>query len=98
MPRRSGGAQDVDQGPLRVLCWDMTSTQPNNPLHGITLETALTAVVRHYGWAELWTLVKVQCFFNNPSIKSSLKFLRQTPWARQKVEELYLNLPRSTPS
>lgn len=72
----------------------MTTTQPNNPLHGITLETALTAVVRHYGWTELHKRVSVQCFFNKPSIKSSLNFLRKTPWARQQVEELFLNLPK----
>jgi len=72
----------------------MTTTQANNPLHGITLETVLTALVRHYGWAGLCQQVNLQCFFNNPSIKSSLKFLRKTPWARHKVEELYLRLPR----
>ena len=68
----------------------MTAPQANNPLHGITLEAALTALVRHYSWMGLCKQVNLQCFFNNPSIKSSLKFLRQTPWARQKVEELYL--------
>ncbi|HTH17000.1 MAG TPA: VF530 family protein [Magnetospirillum sp.] len=70
----------------------MTQQQPNNPLHGITLEMVLTRLVQHYGWKGLWQHVQVQCFYNHPSIKSSLKFLRKTPWARQKVEELYLKL------
>ena len=72
----------------------MPLAQPNNPLHGITLETILTTLVAHYGWHELHKLVSIQCFFNEPSIKSSLKFLRKTPWARQKIEELYLDLKR----
>ena len=79
----------------RRLCWPMTATQPKNPLHGITLETVLTTLVRHYGWAGLCKQINLQCFFNNPSIKSSLNFLRKTPWARQKVEDLYLSLPPS---
>jgi uncharacterized protein (DUF2132 family) len=66
--------------------------QPNNPLHGITLEMLLTQLVQHYGWAELAKLVPIRCFYHEPSIKSSLKFLRQTPWARKSVEDLYLNL------
>ncbi len=65
--------------------------QPNNPLHGITLEMILTQLVKKYGWAELWNRIPIQCFYNEPSIKSSLKFLRRTPWAHKKVEELYLN-------
>jgi uncharacterized protein (DUF2132 family) len=64
--------------------------QANNPLHGITLETILTTLVELYGWKELFRLVNIRCFLNEPSIKSSLKFLRQTPWARAKVEEIYL--------
>jgi uncharacterized protein (DUF2132 family) len=68
----------------------MTNLQPNNPLHGITLEMMLTQLVQQYGWHELAKLIPLRCFFNEPSIKSSLKFLRQTPWARKKVEELYL--------
>lgn len=67
-------------------------TQPNNPLHGITLEKILETLVAHYGWFELGRTVKIQCFRNNPTIKSSLTFLRKTPWARKKVEELYINL------
>jgi uncharacterized protein (DUF2132 family) len=65
--------------------------QANNPLHGITLEAILTTLVELYGWKELFRLVNIRCFLNEPSIKSSLKFLRQTPWARQKVEEIYLH-------
>ena len=68
----------------------MTNTQPNNPLHGITLEMILTRLVEQYGWEELGSRIPVKCFTSDPSIKSSLKFLRQTPWARKKVEELYL--------
>jgi uncharacterized protein (DUF2132 family) len=69
----------------------MTASQPNNPLHGITLETILTALVDQYGWDALGQIIKIQCFTNNPSIRSSLKFLRKTPWARAKLEELFLS-------
>jgi uncharacterized protein (DUF2132 family) len=69
----------------------MDSAQPNNPLHGITLEMILTQLVDQYGWAELGKQIPIKCFTDNPSMKSSLKFLRQTPWARKKVEDLYLN-------
>ncbi len=64
--------------------------QPNNPLHGITLEQILTHLVDEYGWDELGDQINIRCFQLNPSIKSSLTFLRKTPWARKKVEELYL--------
>ena len=66
------------------------NTQPNNPLHGITLEKLLTRLVDHYGWEELGRRIDIRCFNWEPSIKSSLKFLRKTPWARDKVEQLYL--------
>ena len=69
----------------------MANPQPNNPLHGITLEMILTQLVKQYGWTELGNRIPIKCFTDNPSIKSSLKFLRQTPWARKKVEVLYLN-------
>jgi uncharacterized protein (DUF2132 family) len=59
-------------------------------LHGITLESLLTRLVDHYGWDELGKRIDINCFISEPSIKSSLKFLRKTPWARKKVEELYL--------
>ncbi len=69
----------------------MTSTQPNNFLHGITLEKLVTELVSHYGWEELGRRINIGCFINEPSIKSSLNFLRRTPWAREKVEMLYKN-------
>ena len=68
----------------------MTNEQPNNPLHGVTLEMILTRLVEQYGWEELGRRITIKCFTNDPSIKSSLAFLRRTPWARKKVEELYL--------
>ncbi len=66
--------------------------QPNNPLHGKTLEMILNSLVDHYGWNGLAREVRINCFVSNPSIKSSLTFLRKTPWARKKVEDLYLKL------
>ena len=69
----------------------MTESQPNNPLHGITLEMVVTNLVDHYGWGELAQRININCFKSNPSIKSSLKFLRRTPWARDKVENLYIS-------
>jgi uncharacterized protein (DUF2132 family) len=65
--------------------------QQNNPLHSITLKAILEALFEKYGWEELSRLVPINCFYNNPSIKSSLTFLRKTPWARKKVEDLYLS-------
>jgi uncharacterized protein (DUF2132 family) len=71
----------------------MTITdQPNNPLHGITLQSIVTALVAYYGWDGLAERIPVRCFSNDPSISSSLKFLRKTPWARDKVEALYLSI------
>ena len=64
--------------------------QPNNPLHGITLEMMLVHLVDLYGWDELADMLPVNCFINNPSIKSSLTFFRKTPWARKKIEDIYL--------
>ena len=64
--------------------------QANNPLHGKTLETVLTALVDKYGWPELAYRIRINCFLTDPSISSSLKFLRKTPWARKKVEDLYI--------
>ncbi len=64
--------------------------QQNNPLHGLTLQTILVELVNAYGWEELGLRIRIKCFTDNPSISSSLKFLRKTPWARAKVEELYL--------
>lgn len=68
--------------------------QARNPLHGITLEGIVTALVAHYGWAELGARIPVRCFTSDPSVSSSLKFLRKTPWAREKVEGLYLFMLR----
>ena len=75
----------------------MNDQQPNNPLHGITLEAMLTRLVAHYGWERLGKLVHIRCFNNDPSLKSSLSFLRKTPWARQEVEALYLRTPLEKP-
>ncbi len=69
----------------------MSEQHPNNPLHGITLEQIVNSLVDHYGWDELGKLINVRCFNSDPSVKSSLKFLRKTPWARKKVEDLYLD-------
>jgi len=66
--------------------------QPNNPLHGVKLITILEVLVEHFGWENLSMKININCFKNDPSIKSSLKFLRKTPWARDKVEELYLDI------
>jgi len=68
--------------------------QPRNPLHGLTLEAILTALVDHYGWGGLGERIPVRCFNIDPSIPSSLRFLRKTPWAREKVEGLYLFMLR----
>lgn len=68
----------------------MTDPQPNNPLHGIKLEQVVTKLVEHYGWEALGHRISINCFKSDPSVKSSLKFLRKTPWAREKVEALYL--------
>jgi uncharacterized protein (DUF2132 family) len=70
--------------------------QPRNPLHGLTLEAILTALVGHYGWAGLAERIPLRCFSSDPSIPSSLKVLRKTPWAREKVESLYLFMLRET--
>ena len=70
------------------------SGQARNPLHGITLEALLTELVAHFGWAELAVQVPLRCFQSEPSVTSSLKLLRKTPWAREKVESLYLFMKR----
>jgi len=68
----------------------MTDRQANNPLHGVTLEQIVNSLVEHYGWEELGRRINIRCFNNDPSVKSSLKFLRKTPWARTKVENLFI--------
>ena len=64
----------------------------NDPLHGKTLESILIELEKHYGWDELGNMIRINCFISDPSINSSLKFLRKTPWARKKVEDLYISL------
>lgn len=68
----------------------MSAEQTNNPLHGKTLEMILNHLVEQHGWEYMCERVRINCFYENPSISSSLKFLRKTPWARKKVEDLYL--------
>lgn len=70
----------------------MTGGQKNNPLHGITLQQIVTDLEAEYGWQELGQRINIRCFQSDPSIKSSLKFLRKTPWAREKVEQLWILL------
>jgi len=72
----------------------MSEEQPRNPLHGVTLAMMVQALVDHFGWAELGRQVPIRCFTTEPSVNSSLKFLRRTPWAREKVESLYLFMRR----
>ena len=72
----------------------MKDAESNDPLHGITLEVILTRLVERYGWDGLGGMIDIRCFTNDPSINSSLKFLRRTPWAREKVERLYLGVER----
>ena len=70
------------------------TVQAGNPLHGLTLESIVTALSNHYGWEELGRRIHIKCFTSDPSVASSLKFLRKTPWAREKVEGLYLFMLR----
>jgi uncharacterized protein (DUF2132 family) len=70
----------------------MAETQKNNPLHGVRLDTMLNHLVEHYGWNKLGLIINIKCFNENASVNSSLKFLRTTPWARKKVEDLYLEV------
>lgn len=85
-------------GVLRKMCAEMENKPAkhdpsvNDPLHGVTLQKLLERIVEHYGWLELARRVEIRCFMFDPSITSSLKFLRKTPWARKKVEELYLRI------
>ncbi len=75
----------------------MTHASTNDPLHGVTLEMILQELSAYYGWAELGRRIDIRCFNFDPSVKSSLQFLRRTPWARAKVEELYLYYRRTAP-
>ena len=74
----------------------MSLEQKNNPLHGITLEVILHQLVDRFGWEELGRRIRINCFISDPSIQSSLKFLRKTPWSRTKVEQLYLDTLRES--
>ena len=76
----------------------MENPRPIDPLHGITLERMVTELHARYGWAELGERIRIRCFTYDPSVGSSLKFLRKTPWARAKVEELYVWMRRETTS
>ena len=76
-----------DDQPLR-------QDQPNNPLHGVKLEDMVTRLLDRYGWAELGRQIPIRCFTHDPSVKSSLTFLRKTPWARERVEQMYLWMVR----
>lgn len=72
----------------------MHNKQTNNPLHGKTLEHIVNSLVEHFGWDELGDRINIRCFKNDPSVKSSLNFLRKTPWAREMVEKLYLSVQK----
>ena len=74
----------------------MTDQKAKDPLHGITLEQVVTSLVEHYGWMDLGRRINIKCFTSDPSVKSSLKFLRKTPWAREKVEGLYIYTQKRT--
>ena len=87
----SSGASDQAEGDLPP---DLPPEQPRNPLHGMTLQRILEALVAAYGWRRLAELIPLRCFAIEPSINSSLKMLRKTPWAREKVESLYLFMLR----
>jgi len=76
--------------PLKLSIGIAMNEQSNNPLHGLTLEKIVKKLAEHYGWDELGKRINIRCFQADPSVKSSLKFLRKTPWAREKVEQLYL--------
>jgi uncharacterized protein (DUF2132 family) len=75
----------------------MSNEQPQNPLHGVTLEKVVTKLMHHYGWDGLAQRIDINCFKSNPSIKSSLKFLRKTQWARDEVENLYISTFETEP-
>ncbi|MDD2924205.1 VF530 family protein [Rhodoferax sp.] len=90
MPRPSSPLPSAPE----VLHPPASQVQPRNPLHGVTLEAMVTALAAHYGWPGLAERIPVRCFSHEPSVPSSLKFLRKTPWARDKVEGLYLFMLR----
>ncbi len=69
-------------------------SHPKDPLHGVTLEMILNQLIKHFGWEEMGRRVEIRCFMFEPTLTSSLRFLRQTPWARKKVEDLYKKIPK----
>jgi uncharacterized protein (DUF2132 family) len=75
---------------------ELNTPQKNNPLHGKTLESILYFLVEKFGWEQLGAIIRINCFTDNPSIQSSLKFLRKTEWARKKVEDLFIEVQRNT--
>jgi len=91
---KSSPRRDTGYRRLRSRPCEMPSPQSNDPLHGVTLERLLTELVAHLGWEELGARIDIRCFRFEPSIKSSLVFLRKTPWARAKVEDLYVRWKR----
>lgn len=82
--------QQLTRLDLNPLIFMIEETQKNNPLHGKTLKEIVVFLEQHYGWEKLGTLVRINCFIDNPGVESSLKFLRKTDWARKKVEDLYI--------
>ena len=88
--KRSKAPEHLNNAPVRDNCAMNSPEQPRNPLHGMTLESIVSNLVDFYGWDGLGQRIPVRCFVSDPSIASSLKFLRKTPWAREKVEGLYL--------
>ena len=94
--RKAGIAERASAAPLTTR--SEKAAQPNNPLHAITLENLVTALVSFHGWPELGRRIEIRCFTHDPSIASSLKFLRRTPWAREKVEALYIETLTQKPA
>ena len=94
MPIKPLAGSSIDNDDVKTTSQDVaqkkaSAIQPNNPLHGLTLEAVLTALVADFGWVGLAQRIPVRCFSHDPSMGSNLKFLRKTPWARDKVESLY---------
>lgn len=96
MPEKREAKKTSDDQP--EIYTQPPNEQTNNPLHGVKLADILEYLVEEYGWQELGDRINIRCFTSDPSIKSSLKFLRQTPWARDKVERLYLRTIRQWPN
>ena len=93
-PQSEAKAEPVSAAAPAVPQAPAAPAQPRNPLHGVTLEAMVTALAEHFGWQGLGERIPVRCFQSDPSVASSLKFLRKTPWAREKVESLYLFMLR----